>query len=82
MAEVAEGTRRPRKRQRRGRVNTDAAGPETGSDRGRGGGLQPTWRAVAALLPDVAGAAGAALEDVELMATLAPDVLLLRTDNG
>jgi hypothetical protein len=44
--------------------------------------LQPSWRAVAAALPSMPGGADICLADVELMARLAPDVLILRQDLG
>ena len=45
-------------------------------------GLQPSWRAVAAALPSMPGGADIVLADIELMARLAPDVLILRQDLG
>ena len=44
--------------------------------------LQPSWRAVAAALPSMPGGADICLADIELMARLAPDVLILRQDLG
>lgn len=44
--------------------------------------MQPSWRAVAAVLPQMPGGADILLADLELMARLAPDVLLLRQDQG
>ncbi len=44
--------------------------------------MQPSWRAVAAVLPQMPGGADILLADLELMARLAPDVLLLRQEQG
>lgn len=44
--------------------------------------LQPSWRAVAAALPSMPGGCDISLADVELMARLAPDVLIVRQDLG